>query len=528
MATPAFLQAYQAYGLTSRTDIARVTSGTIIKIIQHDATKIEEFMAQSWVQSLLAEGIDVSPLTCPCILHPVEGSKKKQSIAHIEVRHVFSEWMWKKVEAQPTAAAIAISHIRALHEALETNPTAELIIVLEGDVKANENTEVLLAGVIANFHGNDAVKDTQYIALTYSDWHPKHGKNVRTKQKRIEFSKMHPYFSLNELPFEANRSGHWEYSFVGQGARALAFRRAFAQTLTTTRVDHFWDLHILKVLSGIRNDMWKAGEDATTLALLADPTIFSHIPEFGKRFRGSGRLETEAANTAEEEAYYICIDLDAEWGFCNRVQTLALLFGICSFLRLGVYVLWTQRKACDTTLERVVKFDETSDVWKKLPFVKVFSDRTDSSWRAAKCNTVWCRGIFNSQCCVSMGLTHFFQEVWSNTSLEQQAFINQTAIPELQTKLTEEYCWSVISVPAEIEKKANKYMNDSRSNSGLQAAFHVRRGDHAYMNWHQKIKETKDDGVYHMIDSAWKAADDAFEEPIQGRHRLESLTPLFI
>ena len=60
------------------------------------------------------------------------------------------------------AGGICISHLRALHECVAENPDANTIIIMEGDVTANQNTHQLMSAFLANWHGNEALKNTKY------------------------------------------------------------------------------------------------------------------------------------------------------------------------------------------------------------------------------------------------------------------------------------------------------------------------------------------------------------------------------
>ena len=113
---------------------------------------------------------------------------------------------------------------------------------------------------------------------------------------------MEPYFSIQTMPMSKTYSGKYRYEFVGQGSRALAFRRSFAETLVNTRIDNWYDLHIMSHLSWMNEKAWYNGSWIQNLACLVDPPIFSHEPSFSDRFRDSGRLKALASTTAEEHS----------------------------------------------------------------------------------------------------------------------------------------------------------------------------------------------------------------------------------
>ena len=66
-----------------------------------------------------------------------------------------------------------------------------------------------------------------------------------------------------------------------------------------------------------------------------DLPIVSHEPSFSHRFRDFGKVQKLATKKAKENQDFICIDFSkSEWSLCNRVQTLALVWGLTSLIRL--------------------------------------------------------------------------------------------------------------------------------------------------------------------------------------------------
>ena len=81
---------------------------------------------------------------------------------------------------------------------------------------------------LANWYGNKELQYTKYVALTNYEWHLGYDATVRGNNQRIYSNKVAPYFNLIQLHFE--KKGHsWDYRFVGQGARALAYSIPFAK-----------------------------------------------------------------------------------------------------------------------------------------------------------------------------------------------------------------------------------------------------------------------------------------------------------
>ena len=120
------------------------------------------------------------------------------------------------------------------------------------------------------------------------------------------------------------------YDFVGQGARAQAYTNGFVKQLLEEKMNNYWDLHVMRTLDIEQNDQ-STGNDWSydkNKIVVADPPVFTHVPSFEKRFRGSGRLESLAVNPAEEISYYITLDFDHQWGLVNRLQTISVMGAI--------------------------------------------------------------------------------------------------------------------------------------------------------------------------------------------------------
>ena len=81
-----------------------------------------------------------------------------------------------------------------------------------------------MASVIANLHANPELVDCDYIALSFSNWHGRHDKKVRSASHMVKDSRVPPYFTMRTLPMHRMGPDGYRYSFVGQGSRALAYR----------------------------------------------------------------------------------------------------------------------------------------------------------------------------------------------------------------------------------------------------------------------------------------------------------------
>ena len=508
MATPAFKQSFARYPDVLVKD---ALEKTVIKVIDlnHQNQDIGEI---NWAKELMAEGIQVSYLSNPCQL--IETSGQTPKISQIEVRHCFTPWMWNKVLGNTIAGGICISHLRALHECVAQNPDANTIIIMEGDVTEHQNTHQLMSAFLANWHGNEALKNTKYCALTFSDWHSGYSQIVRGEGKTVPGSIVAPYFKMISLPMQKWNQHEWKFQFVGQGARAIAYTRAFVDEILEVKVGNYWDMHLLDLLSKQSNDEWKKHQKwhCPLKATVCDPPVFEHIPSFDKRFRGSGRLEAAAVSPAEETSYYMTVSLNHEWGLVNRLQTLALLTGIGGLYRIGLYVLWEPKKACWSTFAETNVLDESSEVFEAVPFIKIYDDPKDQNWKAAKNNQHWHVAHFESQCQVEMGIQYFFEILEAQARKERDTYLLEATLPNLRRKLTPDYCWQLINVTDLIYKKAYDYVRGGDDATAKQVAIHCRRGDHKYMNCDAHLEKQSPEAF--AIQCQWEEGDGKMQDLI--------------
>ena len=403
MASPAFRHAFDLFPDT--TNIPAILKRIVVKIIEPDVDKHSEWENTDFMKGLKAEGINISFLSCPCVLTCFARNETgRHHIMQSEIKHVFTPQFWPRVLEEPVVGAIIISHLRSMNEGLhELNGKPGIIVILEGDVKPTKNSLPLFAYFIANILGNPHLADTAYTALTFSEWHPTYaGKVHRVAHDFIPKTKHPPYFSMCSLPVET--AGGDQYQFVGQGGRALAFNSTWVQELVQKKVGHYYDVWLINELSLKRREWKSQNYSPTTLATVCIPSIFEHTPDMDKRFRGSGRLSAIASNAAEENAYYICLDMSGNWGLCNRLQTVVLMLQFCSWHRLGLYILWIKNEACPGLFEELFEFDFQCSALKSVPFIKVFDNPANSSWKASMANKTWCLGYMYAQSNVQDGL----------------------------------------------------------------------------------------------------------------------------
>ena len=510
MASPVFRQAFAVFN--NAVPIDKAVSQTVIKIIHLDFQNNPYHTEQSWFKALEADGVKISYLQHPCELTSIEGDQQK-TLAQVELRHTFTEKFWGFCEREPVAGAIAVSHLRALHEALSTT-SAELIIVLEGDATETENTPQLFASFVANWFNNPQLQYTKCVSLSYSSWHGQYDKLIRENHKVIKGSRVPPYFQLIEMPWVANEKGHKSFRFVGQGARSLAYSREFAKSIIAKRVNHFYDMWIIEELTKERKDFEaknkKYGE-YNSIYLCCEPPVFEHVPTFDKRFRGSGRLASMATNTATEDSYYITIALTHKWGISNRINTIIVLSHICTLMRFGVYICWEPNVACPGTFGDIFTVDETAAIFKRLPFFQIFDDASNSNWKAAKNNKHWCKANFESQCSLEQGIDYFFVALNREATQRNDKYMVSELIPNYQEELAYDNLQMFLAVKDDILVDAKEYLADSKNYGDVMIGLHVRRGDYKWFNCNSMVEKLPGSKGQLLLDQ-WQEADNEFED----------------
>ena len=302
MASPAFRHAFDYF--PNITDIAGCLKTVVVKIIEINISKHVEWENTDFMKGLKAEGIHISFLSNPCVITSFPKNETgRHHIMQSEIKHIFTEQFWPRVLEEPIVAGIIISHLRCMNEGLHLlNGKPGVIVILEGDVKPHKNSLRLMACFLANIVGNQHLAHTACTALTFSEWHPGYAKKVHQGAKDVILgSSQQPYFQMCPLPVQSE--GGYQYQFIGQGGRALAFNSTFVEELLQTKVNNYYDMWLLNELSFNRRE-WNAQKfPPASLATVCIPSIFEHTPDMDRRFRGSGRLSAIASNAAEEDVW---------------------------------------------------------------------------------------------------------------------------------------------------------------------------------------------------------------------------------
>ena len=512
MSSPSFKHAFELF--KAPPNVKSFLEKTIIKIIDLKAPDKSPWPRSAFWNAVKAEGMHISLLSKPCQLSSVDGHDGPCGVVEAEAKFAFTGRFWLKVEQEPVAASICISHMRALNEALNELPGAQMVIILEGDVDTNENTMQLFSALMANWYCNPDLEHTHCVFLTYSDWHPTFAKKMHQHPLVLHSSKVPPYFALQALPTQGQTSKQEAgFHFVGQGARAVAYSSELSKHIIETKFDNFYDLHLMRALSTMAHHAKMTNKPCQAVALVATPPIFTHIPKFENRFRGSGRLESLATTPAEETSYYFTLDVSHEWGLANRTQTVILWMIFASWHRLGIYICWAPTKACKCTFDDCWVLNISKPPLHTIPFVRMVSSRHDHMWMASGTNKHWCIGHIESQCQVPMGRDYFqktYMDIAQTHTRGNQIRAVMTAVQQAETQdLT---YWNSLSLKDSILKEAKDWL-DHWSPRQTHVAVHVRRGDHKVMNYLDKIKHrdmTTEEKSH--LEAVWAEADEQVED----------------
>ena len=212
MASGCFKQAFDFF--KDFKQVKESLKSVVVKVIELDNDKKKLWQEGEFWQGLVAENISISFLSSPCVLEArAPNSAEQYHLLHGEVRHVFTPAFWPKVLSEPVCGAIIISHLRALNEGLHhLNKREGIIIILEGDIEARNNSLGLFLHFLAQILGNPHLQHTLYTALTFSEWHPGHAKKVHEEARHpIPGTRRGPYFSMCSLPVQSMRSDKFHF-----------------------------------------------------------------------------------------------------------------------------------------------------------------------------------------------------------------------------------------------------------------------------------------------------------------------------
>ena len=440
-------------------------------------------------------------------------------IADYELKFCSEESHWEQFLDQPVGLAICASHTRALHYALNKVGNDGLIVILESDVKIHQNSIYQFAHFLGlMLSGEQTAQDIIWTALCWTPWHGTHAQRVNDENLSWDHKGMQaqPYFSMKSCP----DNGTYMMQF-GQGARAVAYRGAFAQYLVHQKWSTWFDLHSQKMIRKYletqqKNSPWKSkkGLDLWKHSAVVVPPCFDHNVRFDARFRGSGRLES-GTQSGEESAKFICLDLSSGWGLTNRLQTTVLMSIFCSMHRYGLYVYWPKNPACPGTFYDVFErdLDQYYSVFHTVPFFQVF-DKEVPMWKASSKNKIACMGLVKAQCAVPLGINFITKEYMKKVEGMGPDYVS--IVEKTWSDIEILPYWGAFKVKEEFVKLVQPHFD--RTTKGHEDLFHiavhVRRGDMKKMNHDLLIEKAEQQGDYdeaERIRLLWIEADNAVE-----------------
>ncbi len=119
-------------------------------------------------------------------------------------------------------------------------------------------------------------------------------------------------------------------------------------------------------------------------------------------------------------------------------------------------------------------------------FLRFFTNPKETNWLIALNAPQWNVGKFSSQCQVEMGIAAFFQYLDRTAKADRDITYLHTVEPRWKEQLTEAYCWQLVYLNVDIMQAGAMYMDPSGTgdlaDNYHHVAFHIRRGDHKYIN----------------------------------------------
>ena len=459
-----------------------------VKIIATDPEAGTELTKSDAWKELEGKGLQWSFLSSPCRLTAMP-KNHTTGIVELDIRHNFTPDMWAKVQTDRSGAAIAISHLRAIWEALHHVPRPELIIILEEDMESTDNIEAHMAHFLSEWWNNPNLEHNHFVVLCYDEKKGLGLHKLTKDQNRQKVMGTESFIGcfLQRWPMNQDPRHKPRFEWIGQGARAYAMSAQMAEYIVEAPVADWWDLHMMKLLAHKYNNL-KTTTEKYNMACVYWPCMFQHPVRVDQRFRGSGRLEQSAVNTAEGQANYIVVDLSThQYGLSNRIQTINVMLELAAMHRYGVYIVWPKNVACPQDFGDVFEFEYTTDTMKRIPFVSVIPDGTNHL-KAHSRNNRWHKGTFHANVPMEAGM-QTLHRMYTDQIKFMSEKVKNIYQPVVDQRLTSRDPFRDIFqnmiLNGDVVCLGMEFHQQVQNNSGLNAktvAFHVRRGDHYWFN----------------------------------------------
>lgn len=358
---------------TGTIDLQLQWDRTVVRVIDHDRAQEGRWRASTFWKCCEATGIGISMDVTPCTLrrtvHPTTG---REYFAEAEIRHLCTEDFWtSQGRENPSTLAVAVAHIRALHEASEVlAPMGGWVLILERDVVPTENAFFLFQATMRSLAtGGEVNEGIRYVSLCVSMDRQDHMRLVLDAAD-LTAGRSSARHRLVPFPWKRNANGSFQLEHLGQGGRAYMVHTDLIRWLLGKRLWLWWDVFMNGEIP--RFSMARFGSRANqNTARFCFPPAFSHPVNLTEVTRGSSRLEAHVVSAAERVSHYMTLALSKEWGLGNRLCTLAAVFTLCGMAGWGLHVHWVPNRACEAELTELVATPASFSALPGLAFLHV-------------------------------------------------------------------------------------------------------------------------------------------------------------
>ncbi len=469
------------------------------KVIATPAERVgpNPLMRQEWVAQLRSIGVHIGYSDVENMGLVDTSSKEAMRASLTEMYEHFSHDFFQRLLNEEVAGAIAVSHKNAIREVLR-NPAVEWIGILENDTRGHPNTCMGILHMMGALQSLNESHRPRFLSMVWQEWHGIHADLVQKRARDVAGTVTRDgQFRLMTWPVVTSAHHHrgpGKFAFIGQGARAYLVSREFALVLTNGRrpISNWWDMFMMTVAR--EEHMYCLTRYSTEpnmqyTAMFTRPSLFHTAPNMTRRFRDSSRLAAQAANEAEENAYYITLELTQYHGLCNRLQTIVVLLTFCNMTRLGLYIMWPDAStSCDITWNNLMEgvLTDHESTW-NIPFINIFDGEERREHFKHVCAHHKCKGSMKGQVQVLQHWNATFTKI-----LPQMAMQDRTLMRRWQ-KVTERLleadwnpnaAWGALCFKEDLYEEAQEkvdafcpYMQNSGLRRYVLDAVHIRRGD---------------------------------------------------
>lgn len=289
---------------------------------------------------------------------------------------------------------------------------------------------------------------------------------------------------------------------LGQGARGYLVSTEFAKYVLAQRVWSWYDvfLHATAV-------KFQTTHTGDRRLMFLWPPLAKHPVQHSDCARGSDRMLAHLPNAAARVADFITVDFRAQWGCCNRLETIAVALMTCHATNCGLHVRWEPADACPGNLSELIHLEADQVELSGIPFVQVH--RLASHFRAFTNRHVMLqnKGNFSFQLPTKL-FTAAAVDMLAGATNQNPTFADAT-------QLDWGSAWRALLPRAYIREDVDNFMY-RWDDTWEHVAIHVRRGD-----WRKREETTalKQRGAGGLA-AAQKLYDDADAQILAPRDNL--------